>query len=213
VVSPASNFCETLKHLRHYEEFVLFGLLSPFNEKEDQEITAWLLLEYEDETKGYPYAAPAFDEAAALWAAKTIYTAGQLLLHREHRLEAFAQMLPSFPGELNAGTILSADIMLRFLPDLISQLDNIDADDSLIPLLEALLTTWHYSGLSYSLPDFNPSFDTILSNKCLRQLYLDRIIFYKNLSLAKHPMLKPHVNAVLGIYADEYWREFSKAFQ
>jgi len=212
-LNTASNFFETLKHLRYYEEFILFGKLLPFNEREDSEIIEWLHAEYRAESKGYPHQAPAFDKDAAIWAAKTMYISGQLLLHREHRSAELYAMLPAFKKEVDAGSVLSADITLRFLPDLINQLDNIDADDELIPLLEFHLGIWHYSGIRHSMPKLKPAFDVVLSDQCLRQLYIDRVITYKNLSLAKNPLLKPYIHAVLGIYADEYWREFSKASQ
>lgn len=205
------HFVKMLQHLRYYEEVILYANLLEISGEEEAQATKYLKSEYETERLEYPFVTPSFNDSAALWAAKTVYIASQLLLYRQNRVEDLPSILPNFPGEISPSAILSADITLRFLPSVITQLQLIDPDDELINILKNHLQTWHYSGISSSLLNIETlSFDAIITNKCLHQLYVDRVIVNKKLALVHHPALENEISSTLGIYTSLLWKEFKK---
>jgi hypothetical protein len=128
---------------------------------------------------------------------------------------------------MTPAAILSADLCLRCLPDVIEKAREINPDDPLIGLLEDLLPVWHYSGIGYfRLPgsgepgsaedsvgvdsaagggvfDFSP----IFADDCLRLLYIDRVIERRVAALANLPELRPGILAVMGDHGDFFWKE------
>lgn len=204
-------FLDTIQTLRKQEEAILYEKLLPISEQEKKAVADFLYLEYQQESLEYPYQAPEFDAFAALWAAEFLYTALQLVLQREQKEQDLAQLLPGFQEGITPSGILSADLCLRFLPDVIIQLKLIDSEDPLIEMLEKQLTIWHYSGINYALPLEDPDFNTIANNPCLHQLYINRIVKHKKLHLAKHPAFKASILANFGLFAGEFWNDFKIA--
>ena len=194
-----SSLLLTIQHLRRHEEVLLHGQLEPALKEDTGELAAFLAEEYAAESLNYPYTPPTFDAAAALWGAKTLYTAAQLLLNRQHGEQDLPGLLPPFPHPLTEGAILSADLTLRFLPAVIDRLQRIDPEDVLIPVLENKLVTWHYSGIGHSLPVEKLNFELLSGMFCLRQLYIDRVIELKNKALAAHEALSDSVKASMGL--------------
>lgn len=197
-----------VQHLRQHEEVMLFGNLLHIDEADAAETVAYLQEEYRAESLEYPYTAPPFDAAAALWAARTMNMAAQLLLYRENKPDDLGTLFPRFDREIDTASMLSADLCLRFLPDTLRELKMIDSLDSLILILETILCQWHYSGIHYPLDFSKVDFEAGLADPCMRQLYTDRIIRYKNISLAQHGLFRNHISAALGLYAPDYWKEF-----
>ncbi|MFZ2898078.1 MAG: hypothetical protein WA004_05620 [Saprospiraceae bacterium] len=187
----------TIQHLRRQEEILLHGMLHPALEEDTTDLAAFLAEEYANEALNYPYTPPPFDREAALWGAKTLYTAAQLLLNRQHGAAELPALLPPFPHPLTEGAILSADLTLRFLPPIIAQLHRTDPDDALIPMLEEFLITWHYSGIGHALPAEKLNFEPLLGMFCLRQLYIDRVIELNNKALAAHEALSDSIKTIL----------------
>ena len=201
-------FLKMIRHLRQQEETMLYSNMLVISEKEADETIDFLRGEYEAESLDYPYEAPEFCPEAALWAAKTIYIAAQLLLYRENKNEELATLLPDFPGEADASAMLSADLCLRFLPDTLFQLRLIDSQDLLIEVLESKLHAWHYSGIHYGLDVEKIDLTSIASDLCLQQLYVNRIISGGKMQLAMHPAFTEVVKANLGIFAGDFWSDF-----
>lgn len=203
-------FLQTLQHLRHYEEVLLYNNLLQITEQERQEAALYLAEEYRNESVNYPFEAPAFSEPAALWAARTVYTAAQLMLYRAHAVAELNGLLPAYKGTVDAAAMLSADLLLRFLPPIIEQLKAWNPDDKLVEVLENQLKTWHYSGIAYLLPVQDLTMEAVVSHPCLYQLYIDRVIEYKRLPLANHPLLNRGIHASLGMFAAVYWNDFQQ---
>jgi len=201
-------FLQTIEHLRHYEEVLLYGCLLQVPEEQVEEIARYLAREYEQECLHYPFTAPALDPAAAAWAAKTVYISAQLLLYREHKEADLEALLPGYAAALTPGAVLSADLVLRFLPYVINHLKVIDPEDKLIEVLEAHLITWHYSGIGYTLPEERLEFSVVTTDRCLLQLYTDRVIEKKQQQLATHPAIIQNIQASLGLHAPTYWSNF-----
>ena len=204
----ASYFLKMIQNLRLHEDIMLYGYVLEMKEDETLEVINFLKSEYQKEALDHPFDSPDFDPDAALWAAKTVYVAAQLILYRENKETELELLFPDLTKETNAGTILSVDLCLRFLPDMITQLKLIDSQDALIPILEKHLYQWHYSGINYPLEIEKLDFKNINANRCIHQMYINRIIENKKISLAKHPDCKGLVKANLGIFAREFWNEF-----
>ena len=204
-----SNHCsKMIQHLRRAEEVVLYAYLPELNAADLRETSVFLAKEYADESMEYPFETPVYDGDAAVWAAKVVFNAAQLLLYREQRAEDIAPLFEEFTGKKTAGAMLSADLTLRFLPDILEKVKTIDQEDVLNTLLENILTTWHYSGIRYRLDAGDLKLDAISGNACLFQLYINRIIAYQNITLARVPVLQEGVKAALGDYGTAFWKTF-----
>ncbi len=191
--------------LRQQEEIMLYGHVLYVNEQEAAEVLAFLKHEFQQESLSYPYKVPNFDESSALWAAKLVYIAAQLILYRKDNEADLATLLPNFSEKMTPDALLSADLCLRFLPSMIVQLKLIDPEDKLVDILENHLHNWHYSGVNYPLQIEKCDFNSISENKCVMQLYCNRIIAHKKGTLAKHPFFNDWIQANLGIFPKEFW--------
>ncbi len=198
-----------IQHLRLYEEVMLYGdKLLHFSEAVQEETLEFLRSEYTKESADYPFAVPDFEANAALWGAKMMYVATHLMLYRETKVADIEQLLPNFEATVSPSAMLSADLSLRFLPHVITHLHMIDPEDRLKEILEKHLLTWHFSGiLHFSKPE-NLNFEVIVADKCLHQLYINRVIEYKKQYFSTHPALREGIKASLSIFAEEFWKGF-----
>jgi MoxR-vWA-beta-propeller ternary system domain bpX4 len=201
-------YLKMLQQLRQQEEIMLYGNMLKITAEEETEAGLFLSTEYEREALEYPFTVPDFDRQAALWGARTVYIAAQLMLYREHKAADLEWLLPPFAGQITAAAFVAADLSLRFLPPVLNHLKWIDPEDSLIPVLENHLHTWHYSGVAYPLEADKLNLDMLRSDRCLHQLYVNRVIQHKRLPLAHHPVLKDTILSNLGIFTDECWGDF-----
>lgn len=174
-----SCFLNMIKNLRQNEEVMLYANILEIAEEESIEVIEFLKSEYQQESFNYPYQALAFNNEAALWAAKLLYTAAQLMLYRENKEADLEKLIPEFNREITPPEILSADLCLRFLPAIVVQLRIIDPEDRLISILEEHLKKWHYSAINYTLEIGDLEFKQIIESPTLQQLYINRIIEYK----------------------------------
>ncbi len=207
IAKATDYFVQTLYTLRNSEEIILYAYDSLIPSAEHTLAIDFLAIEYENECLGYPGVPPAFDTNAALWSAQTVYKAAQLLLYRKDKEADLPLLLPPFTEPITPGAMLSADLCLRFLPDVLQMAKNIDADDLLVTLLTTFLQQWHYSAIGYKLHVAEDDFDIIINNFCLRQLYIDRVIARKDQQAALQPVLAPFVKAALGHYQPHFWKE------
>lgn len=197
-----------IRKLRLNEEIMLYGKLLKISEEDIEAVAGFLEEEFDREALDFPYVVPAFDKDAAGWAARTIFIAAQLILYRDDNPEDIESLLGGYPLEVNASAMLSADLCLRFIPEMIQQLKRIDSEDALIPILEDLLHRWHYSGVPYPLNVERLDFTVVVADKCLHTLYTNRIVGYKKLALAKHATFVNSIRASMGIYGMQLWKEF-----
>lgn len=202
-------FLMMLQHLHEHEEVLLYSNLFHVPASHQTEVMCYLHDLYAQEALGFPHQVPAFDQDAALWGAHLLYSACQLLLYRENKGAELSKILPVYGGAHTASAMLSVDLSLRFLPDVIAQAQAIDPDDPLIEVLAAHLKVWHFSGVNYELAIDKLAYNVITSNACLKQLYIDRIIKFKKMKLATHQLFVSGVKASLGWYAEALWRDFA----
>jgi MoxR-vWA-beta-propeller ternary system domain bpX4 len=200
-------FYDTIYQLRTNEEIIIYDKLLSFSDEDIQLVADFLEIEYESEILNVPNKAPAFNKKAAVWGAKIIYTACQLILYRENKEDELPSLFPAFENEINVDTIFSADLCLRFLPQIITETKHIDPDDKLINILEAILKQWHFSSIGYNLKTADLNFEIIFGNECLQKLYVDRVIEKKDTEKATFPVVQKKIKEVFGIHGLQFWKE------
>jgi hypothetical protein len=200
-------FYDTIYGLRQREEIVLYNKLLDVNPAEARMVIDFLENEYCRECLGYPFKPPSFEPAAALWAAKTTYIFSQLIINRDHQEADLQKLLPLYDGMVNAGAILSADLCLRFLIELVPTFSNIDADDPILQLFTTHLHQWHYSGIGYDLNIDKLNMEMVTGDNCLMQLYANRVVEKRDSKRAMIPGLYQWLKAGMGIYAPLFWKE------
>lgn len=192
-----------LVDVRQQEKVLLYENLLAISAAEEASAVAFLRKEYDTEKWGYPHNAPSFNAEAALWAAKLVYRTAQLILYRKQRPDELDMYLTPFPFPIDASAILSADIILRFMPDLLEELDSIDPDDELLPKLREVSYPWSYSLMPLAEPE-EEVLQPMLSNPCAVQLLIDRIWKGKHREWAQHPQIEKLLKDQAGMYGSHF---------
>jgi hypothetical protein len=158
-----------------------------------------------------PFTAPAFSLDVGRWAAELMYRACQCLVYRELGEEAVrAAFAPGCPQPLSAGTIYSADLVLRYLADLATLARATSERDVLVDELATLAAAWPLS--SVGMPRLpagqldSKAMEAIVGDRCLRQLYIDRVIARRDESRLAYPAVREGVREAIGLY-DTLWPE------
>ncbi|AZA80314.1 hypothetical protein EG347_18375 [Chryseobacterium sp. G0186] len=193
--------------LRKKECITLFSNLKEVSTQEEQEAEIYFEAEFEKERLEFLSDQLICDKATAVWAAKVVYHSAQLYLIRENTANNLENLIPRFKGRREVSTILSADLSLRFLPEIILALNSVDPEDPLIPLLEDILTEFHYSGIGYELDLKRVNWEEELKDNTYRKLYLERIVEKKDYKLAEVPLINRLLIAEFGMHKDAFWRE------
>lgn len=201
-------FFQMIKDLRQKEEIILYRDILRFSEEEIDAVGAWLQEEYTQETMDYPKEAPPFHLESAIWAAQVVYLSAQLILYRQHKESELEELFPKDEWALDASTSLSVDLCLRFVPEMMIELQAIDPEDRLLEKLEQIMKKWAYSAIGRGLSVEKEAIDCLFSNACMRQLYTDRIVEKQDHRLAQNEEILKWVKGDLGMYAEEYWNNF-----
>ncbi len=207
------HFSQMIERLRKHEEVLLYANNLVITENDEKTCLSFLQKEFERESINFPHDSPHFDAKAAIWGARVIYLGSQFLLYRENKPEDLPAMFPAFKGEKNPSAILSADLCLRFLPDLIGELELIDITDELITILKDVIVQWPYSALLVKDVSGKSDFNLLTSDPCLHQLSADRIAARHNINLALLPEFNALIESNLSIYKQDLWPEFTATKQ
>ncbi|MBB6332968.1 hypothetical protein HNP24_003971 [Chryseobacterium sediminis] len=202
-----SPFLDTIFLLRKEECITLFSSLQQISPQEEAEAGVYFETEFEKERLEFLSDQLTCNKEAAVWAAKILYHSAQLYLIRENTEKNIGNLIPEFKGTRDISSILSADLSLRFLPQVIVALNTVDPEDTLIPMLENILVQFHYSGIGYDLDLKNVNWQEELKDKTYRKLYLERIVEKKDYKLAEIPFINKLITAEFGIHKDAFWRE------
>lgn len=109
---------------------------------DDQQAALVLLQElYDKDALNMPFSVPAFDGTAAVWAAGYVYFVCQLILLRDVDETELRRYLLPYEGERSADAIYSADLILRFLPDLFRLASGLSPEDPLVVQLKETALT------------------------------------------------------------------------
>ena len=209
-MSTTSHFYQTIRSLLEDGTLTLYGRVKPFRKEEEKGVIVLLEEKYEEDRLNYPYEAPQFNAKSALWGAKILYLSAQLLLYRDLVADDAAALLPADFKEKDGSAILSADLCLRFMPQILDQYETIAEDDPLLPKLRDIMSGWPYSALGYAKDVKLEEWQQILSHPCLHQLTIDRIIGRKAINYAMSDVFLHDVAGALGGYGTFFWKEFTE---
>ncbi|WP_315054569.1 hypothetical protein [Chryseobacterium indoltheticum] len=202
-----SPFLDTLFLLRKEGTLTIFSDLKTLSEKEEKEAEDFFESEFEKERLDFLSDKIPFNKEAAIWAAKILYHSAQLYLIRKDTAKDLEKLIPQYQDEKDVSAILSADLSLRFLPQLLDALQIADSTDPLVEILENILQQFHYSGIGLDLNFEKINWEEELKNKTYRKLYLERIVEKKAYKLAEIPYINQLLIAEFGMYKDIFWKE------
>jgi hypothetical protein len=181
--------------------------LKPFTDEDIQQTEKLLKQHYAGDKLELPLEAPEFSPEAALWAAKYLYHAIQFVMIRDLGEEEVKKHLTSFEGQITPNAVYAADLLLRYLPDLLSLAKGLAPDDILVTCLKQTLAKWPFS--STGLPGIEAdNEEVILAHPSLKYAYIDRIIICKDTKRASKAQIAGLIEEVLGGYAHQFWPEF-----
>ncbi len=202
-----SPFLDTLFLLRKEGALTIFSDLKTLTKKEENEAEDFFESEFEKERLDFLSDKIPFNKEAAIWAAKILYHSAQLYLIRKDTAKDLEKLIPQYQDEKDVSAILSADLSLRFLPQLLDALQVADSTDPLVKMLENILHQFHYSGIGLDLNLEKINWEEELKDKTYRKLYLERIVEKKAYKLAEISYINQLLIAEFGMYKDVLWRE------
>lgn len=172
------------------------------------ELLSQFELEYRTDLPGQ---SPPISRHSALWGLTSVYRACSLLAYRAYNAEQveIALNLPC-PETHSPQTVYSVDLTFRFLPDLVRLARAASPDDPLVHLLMRWAQQWPLSSVGISGVTVESPL-AWLTDPCLRQMYVDRILHMQDESrltdsqtreavlesLGKHPELSPKLANLL----------------
>ncbi|MFY0254469.1 hypothetical protein ACDQ55_10995 [Chitinophaga sp. 30R24] len=196
-----------INHLVREGQVAVVNQFVPFTPGELKETTTVLQEYYDNDILEMPGAAPIFNADAALWAAQYVYRTVQLALLRESGLEAIIQWMQPYTADITDSSIYSADLCLRYLPDLLHLSKGLSPDDPLVQYIRKTAALWPFSSTGMNLPATGNT-DMIIASPSLLQAYADRIIASRDQGRCNIPAVLATVNTSLGNYANMLWPEY-----
>lgn len=146
--------------------------------------------------------APELDLSVARWAAQMLAEAARLTIARDLGPQDLTRIFArNCPEPRSAEVDYSADLFLRYLPDLIRLVERLAADDPLAARLRKLGAEWPLSSVGIKgipIGDLDP----FLEHPALRQLYVDRILATGDVSRLADPRVALAARAALGAHPE-----------
>ncbi|WP_294324009.1 hypothetical protein [uncultured Chryseobacterium sp.] len=207
MLESKSSFLDTLFLLRKEECITIFTDFHEISEKEESDAANYFEAEFEKERLEFLSDQISFDKETTVWAAKILYHSVRLHLIRENTAKDLYRLIPPYSGNRNIPAILSADLSLRFLPQIISALHDADPEDVLMSMLENVLKRFHYSAVGMDLELEPINWEEELKDRTYRKLYLERIVERKSYKLAEIPYINQLLIAEFGLHKDVFWKE------
>jgi hypothetical protein len=170
---------------------------------DDQQRAIGVLREFERyDRANWPDGQPEFSEQVGLWSANLLYRACHFVVGRDANPESLERALTvKSPEPPAASAHYSADLSLRFLPDVFKLARAAAADDPLVEMLLNLAKQWPLASVGMTAVR-NVDVSCIVRNPCLLQMYVDRLISRSDLSRLNHPTVREAAQASLGLYPD-----------
>jgi len=160
------------------------GRLHSFEEEDIREAAQLLYQYYQEDCLEMPYSPPAFDEEAALWAAKYFYQAIQLAVIRESGEEIIQELLQPYGKLHTPAAIYSVDLIFRYLPALFNLVKGLAPADMLVKVLLAAAEEWAFSSPGIAL-DHEGDFEVVFADRSLKHALVDRIIRLQDIDKVK----------------------------
>ncbi|MBI3099258.1 MAG: hypothetical protein HYY93_13610 [Planctomycetes bacterium] len=146
---------------------------------------------------------PPFAAGPALWAARLLYRGCRALVDRATDTSTLQRHLAApCPASPSPSVAYSADLALRYLPDLFRLSKGLSEDDPLNASLLRLAREWPLSSVGIpGVGEVDPAL--ILDDRCLRLLYVDRILASRDLSRAGDPRVREALLEALGAFGPQ----------
>lgn len=202
-----SPFLDTLFLLRKEGTMTIFADIQEISKKEEEDAATYFESEFEKERLNFLSDKIPFNKDAAVWAGKVLYHSAQLYLIRKDTAKDLQKLLPPFHGLKDVSAVLSADLSLRFLPQIRDALHVADATDPVVKILDEILAQFHYSAIGSDINLEKLIWEEGLKDKTYRKLYLERIVEKKAYKLAEIPYINQLLMAEFGMYKDVFWRD------
>ncbi len=183
-----------------------------FTIADEQEAAMLLKQYYHEDIQEIPGTAPAFDEAAALWAAKYVYTTVYLLVMRDQGEDMIKEKLLPYTGTVDAAATYSADLVMRYLPSLLELARGLSPADVLVKVLEQTAAEWPFSSTGIDTGPVKQE-QLILAHDSLRITYADRLIAAGNLKKLSNSEVKEQVLSAAGLHLNIFWPEAATTFK
>jgi len=155
---------------------------------------------------------PELNMGVGLWGARTIYGACQLIVFRQLDEQAIGELLPPLTEVCDPPSRhWSADLALRFLPDVLRHASVASEEDPLVRHLRSLAYQWPLSsvGIDGVVPEH---VEELAASPPLLQLYVNRIFARKDFRRLEHPAVLMAARQSIGIH-DELWPDAAKYLQ
>lgn len=162
---------------------------------------------YGEDALEMPARAPDFNAEAALSAARYLYNAVQLIINRDLDEAAVEQHLACLPEPASPEIVYSADLTLRYLPELFTLAKGLSPLDIVATKLKETAACWPFSSVGVDI-DSEYALEKIIGHPALKYAYADRILAKKDKNRAQHPQIKDLVSEMLGAYPAELWPEW-----
>ncbi|MBO9732257.1 MAG: hypothetical protein J7623_26685 [Chitinophaga sp.] len=201
------NLAAFINHLVREGQVTVVNQLIPFTQQELQDTQTILADYYQQDILEIPGTAPDFDAAAALWSAGYIYRIVQLAMLRDAGTAQLQEWLTPYPLPQTAAAIYSADLCLRYLPDLLSLSKGLAPDDPLVQQIRETAMQWPFSSTGMNLPA-QGDMSVIISSPSLLQAYADKIIATRDSGRCDIPAVQQIVTASLGNYTSVLWPDY-----
>lgn len=146
---------------------------------------------------------PALVPEVARWALLLLYRACQALVYRDIEADAVRGWLTvPCPRAPAPDVCYSADLALRFLPDLIALARGVAERDPLVEGLRSVAAAWPLS--SVGVPGLTPSVGagSFIGHPSLRRLYADRIIDRSDVARLADPAACDAVREAVGAFPE-----------
>jgi len=146
--------------------------------------------------------APPLSLPTTTWAFALLENACRYLVYREYEVEdiaaAFAERCPEPPSP---SACYSADLFLRYLPDVTRLARGVGEADPLVEYLLAVARTWPLSSIGVEGIEIeDAALQPILSHPTLLQLYVDRIIERNDASRRGNETVREAIRYALGAH-------------
>lgn len=154
-----------------------------------------------DHRLNMPGSAPSFSLDDARWAAELFYRACQCAVYRDLDEQTLAQLL-QVPRQGAAGPAAhySVDLVFQYLPSLAKFARSAAESDPLVVQLQRWASEWPLS--SVGMPGIeNINIDGFAGDRCLLQLYVDRIIASGDKSRLADARVRDAMRGAIGPHA------------
>lgn len=151
--------------------------------------------------------APKLEKDVAAWAAMLLAASIRLLVVRElgvEEIERAFHVSPPKPRTSGRPEVdYSADLFLRYLPNLAKFVKLLSAEDPLLKKIRGIAEAWPLSSVGMQDFSLTPApVDSFVAHAGLRQLYVDRIFATGDLGRINHPAIAATILASLGAHPE-----------